>query len=812
MTRFRRMFSSNGGFMLIMPAVWKVYCEAEHGNKAIRDVIKYATSRFHAIHGEVFIFQSIDAAAAMISIPDAKDHESFASNLTSLLLSLAGQSKAGEMSAGGIQNVNRPYEREAIITSLNDSPDTLMSAISNGESMALMVDQFENKPFPLENLAKLFLTVIADDPFIVRAERFLVLFRFIVPSLYNNSMPARTVIREGIKALGSAVFNKPSLSRGEQSRSKVESPLPPSRQLQKDSSTHSMGTMFSRANDPSDFNAMKQQYLHLIVSFTKAGGQLQTDIIRRTLELLTSVLRDSSASSMQGVSLFLQELTQASLLRDTRPTPHDAISILSDIVPLIYSHGYAIDFSGVFDVLTQLLKEDQLMEDMNFRCMLERFCTAALDALEIAASSNTLRGVQFRQSFISLIVALSQLPHFDALSQLSGRSPSAGVLAALVLPVAQRIPSTTTVRGGTFGLRRAWLHLLGYALHVCRGFEQRNKIRDGGSGLEGQSSLRQGLQTSPRGMVAGLLLAIQVIKVIVIRAGEDIESVVPDVWLRIAGVIEDILKDGSGLFSLTGVTHDGSPLPSPAPSRPISPNQPLDYFGDMSAVMAPRIQEQAPRVVDYATWSILEMICFYRTPLNTRLRLWMQEKLARLETRRQSTGMSSGRPSPIRDPRRSSFSPFTKRRRSAALSAPPSPEGSPFSRTTNNAGTPPRLLLGSPNTISTFDRFPQASPPADGGVPRIRHLGPEFHLREARGTDGPSNPLRAAAKLVFISRPKLIQDSHRRVAAVRVFWGYEAFTGEDMSAFEAWTSQGALKKIVEETRELTREFHDITML
>jgi hypothetical protein len=154
-------------------------------------------------------------------------------------------------------------------------------------------------------------------------------------------------------------------------------------------------------------------------------------------------------------------------------------------------------------------------------------------------------------------------------------------------------------------------------------------------------------------------------------------------------------------------------------------------------------------------------------------------------------------------------------------SAPVSPDGSPSFRPSRGVGAPPPLFLGSPNTISTFDRFPQASPPADGAIPRIRHLGPEFQAQEkvqkAKGTGergGGSNPLRAAAKLISISRPVLVRESHRRVEAVRIFWGYESFTGpgDDMSAFEAWSGNVALKKIVEESRELVKEFHDIVKL
>ncbi|KAG8852983.1 hypothetical protein FRB91_005618, partial [Serendipita sp. 411] len=224
--------------------------------------------------------------------------------------------------------------------------------------------------------------------------------------------------------------------------------------------------------------------------------------------------------------------------------------------------------------------------------------------------------------------------------------------------------------------------------------------------------------------------------------------------------------------------------------------------------------EKAPRAVDYATWSLMEFVCFYRTPLSIQLRLWVQEKLTALEARFEASGqVSTQRRSLLRDQRRLSFSPFTKaRRRSGNLSVPPSPEISPSLRPRgmSTMGVPPNLLLGSASSISTFDRFPQASPPADSRIARIRHLGPEFPIREAKRATGPANPLRAASKSIPIGRTRLVQESHRRVHAVRIFWGYETFTGDDMSSFEAWSMSIALRRIAEESKELMGEFQDVS--
>ena len=58
-TRFRRLMASGSGFTLFMPAIVKVYCEAE-ANIDLRNTIEYAIHRFYAVHEEVFVFQTLD--------------------------------------------------------------------------------------------------------------------------------------------------------------------------------------------------------------------------------------------------------------------------------------------------------------------------------------------------------------------------------------------------------------------------------------------------------------------------------------------------------------------------------------------------------------------------------------------------------------------------------------------------------------------------------------------------------------------------------------------------------------------------------
>ncbi|CAG7849750.1 SubName: Full=Uncharacterized protein {ECO:0000313/EMBL:CCA73209.1} [Serendipita indica DSM 11827] len=783
MARFRRLFSSNGGFVLIMPAVWKTYCDSEGGSKAIRGAIEYAANRFNAIHTDTFIFQAVDAAASMVAHPSLLAPESFARNVATLISSL-GASFRGEINAGGIQNATRSDERDAMLTRLNE-PEVLISAAEGQGNMSAMVDEFGGRVFSQENVARLLLTVIADDPTIVRAENFLKLFRFITPSLYDNSMQARTVIREGIDALGRTVFARSWTPRTEVRAAQGESGanVPDMRSTQP-TAEFSSARLLAKATAPSSLHSMRQDYLQLIVAYTKAGGQLPTDVARRAVEMVKSILRESPSSITNNVAMFLREFADSSLLKPGKAvTSQEAIALLGEIPVLVHQYGLAVDFSGIFEVLTRMCSEDRFIADHGFnRMVVSGFFRAGFNSVESASLTNTLRGIGYRRSLVTLTAVLALLPGIDVLSHLQSRRANAGILAGFIIPLCLHLPSSAPTHATAASLRRTWLHLIGYAFNACLNVAHgRAAPKTTGTGLQARPSWGDGQHSSPRGIVASLLFALQAIKIILIRVGEEISKALPDIWLRASNLIRESLKDSNGNFFLSSdLANDMSPIPSPSSSRPPSPSQQADYQG--SAVGPNR--ERTPRAVDYAAWSILELICFYRMPLSIHLRLWLQERLSLLEARLDAAGVSTRVSSFMRDPRRQSFSPYSKaRRRSGVPSNTPSPDASP------SLGA---VRVGSPH--------------------HIFFLGPEFQIREAKGASTPVDPLRAAAKLISMTRPKLVQDSHRRVSVVRIFWGYEAFTGDDMSGFEAWTMASALKKITAETKELTREFHDVAKL
>ena len=69
-------------------------------------------------------------------------------------------------------------------------------------------DEFDSKRLGMDDLVRLFLTVIAHNPTILRAQQFIRFLMFMAPHLYHASASARTVLRDGVSALGAILLNK----------------------------------------------------------------------------------------------------------------------------------------------------------------------------------------------------------------------------------------------------------------------------------------------------------------------------------------------------------------------------------------------------------------------------------------------------------------------------------------------------------------------------------------------------------------------------------------------------------------------------
>ncbi|KAF8183119.1 hypothetical protein BJ912DRAFT_1144895 [Pholiota molesta] len=876
-TRFRRLFTSGSGYNLFMPALVKVYAETP-SHPGIRNAIEYAVNRFYALHQESFLYQAINTIGQLSMLPDI-DTPWFSKGVYELFSSLKRGVSPSAADVGGIYNANKAEEREALILhTADEKPQTFLSAIrrvdsQNGRQMFFQLpDEYESSRLSMDDFVRLFLTVIAHDLSISRAQHFLRLLLFLTPHLYHASSLTRAVLSDGISALGqifTKVFAKPKHNE------KTPKPTGPDEGvsfLPLDPGLAKTGN--ERTKSPSDSKSLRLDYLRLVVAFGSAGGQVSLAMARHAFEVVRSLLKDWGDTSFDPLTSFFDDFVKMLLNREEQGTPKAIVAFLQELSPLLHSHMSAIDFTGVFHTILKLSEMPIYANDSRFcQVVVEEICTAGLAACDLAISNNQLMTLPCRPTLVSLLAEAVLLKGSDIIAELENRPPTYQFLSGVVLPLTLSMKTEAHVIGNgllTKEHRRvlavAWVRILVYAMTAC---QKSRRDEDGTRHLRGLAGSFTRSKPNAKGRQEGafwrshlptFMTAMQIIKVVVVRGEADI-SFLPQlgIWERLAAFFKTMLAEGNADFALkpeissTASTPTGSPrnsaqfdLSNSASRLFVSTSSDLSRPGSPFSHTERIPTYYRPRIIDYSLWSILEFACAYRSPLRMQLKVLTMEKVVTLDHELQHQAWSTGGLSPslnARSSRRVSTSIFSKPRKRGSGLLAPSPESSPRMMPSPSILLPSPSLLEIPRLEIPMPRRPgyQVSPvsPYDRpGLPKIVHLGPVSPIAltpvspslggikpskstSSGGTaDGDADAV--VARATKIKSLKLIQETYRRIRGVQSYMGYELLLpipGSSMNAFsakekdedaglETWSKSQALNAIVNESKDLLEEFEE----
>ncbi|KAF7316109.1 RRM domain-containing protein [Mycena indigotica] len=807
-TRFRRLFTSGGGYTLFVPVLIKVYTEAE-GHAGIRLAIEYAFNRFYALHREAFIFQSIDSMAAVMALPNLKG-DWVAKNIYTLLATLTRPIPLNAPDHAAIRGVNKIQEREALLFSTADEkPQTFLASMQkNGDERTKVLvnipEEYESKRLGIDNIVRLFFTVIAHDPAVLRAEQFLRFLRHLTPYLYNASSSARTLLKEGIEALGVITMRPFVKSKGND----------PSLRVPEEPSMDSMISGVPEATQPSktklssDILAMRLDYLSLILNFTKAGGLISPPASHRALDLIKHMFRDHDNEVREPISSFLAEYTKNCLIRESANarTVKSVVAFLGDLSSLLSSFALSLDFSGVFSTLTQLCGDPTYANEPTFsNVLVNQICSFALNACEQAAAEKQLLSLPSRYPLVLLICQAITLNGADVIAEVIRRRPSYEFMSGIILPICLHMKTgeqvmASAVRTEPWHLeahRNTWIRLLGYTMTACQQpMEANPRTRS--------KSPDRRLSSGNKSPMTIFVVGLQVIKVVIVRAREDLDMSFPGIWTRVALFLKMVLAEGSGTFALRPTREyspNASPISSPRSSSQFDLGQPFHKSNFNSSRPLP-----SPRIVDYVLWSFLEMLVAFRTPLLLHMRLFAQEKVSSLsqEIHQYNTTTS---PSPSRPV----STAFSKPRRRSMM---PSPEASPgLSPTQSFVNIPHPSMLSLDTSFSRQAGFYQPSSPRDiQGAGPIVHLGPTT----SSGLFAPSSSggrIRAMVKSTRVRSLVLVHATYRRIRLVQKTLGYDndllpaaQMLVED--SMPTWTAAQAMECLARETQEIMEEFEE----
>ncbi|WVW80039.1 hypothetical protein I302_102012 [Kwoniella bestiolae CBS 10118] len=529
--RFRRLFATMG-FSTIMRSVYDTY---SGGSSALKDCIEYASRSFYRIHQDSFVYQT----CVVISEGDYD-----ASEVYSLLSNLSrGNSESSGVSSG-IKDLNNQEEIDALVQMLS-GPEIALSDLGQAFSEKQSLKQvsaitLEETIFPKENIIKLFVTVIAANPATIRASNFLKLLSGLVPHI-STHRPSHELLREGVEVLGSVI------------------------QKGKTGDEAAISAFHPGSNEStSDWTAARREYVFLVESFARSGGQLGASATKRTLDMVLDLLRRQPESVGPAASSIVSCLAKTHL-SSSKPTP-----FLRDIAPLFRMFIAVVEFSGVLDSITDLIKRSSFDLDGEITSIIvEDYVEPAIRMLASAAEESMAFIVPLRSSAVKLLAAAVFL-RGDALGALERHPPSASLLASLVLPLCLLLePPEEVDREAVYG--SLWIRLLHYVL----------KARDR------QKTKTVKTVTTNQVIAATVLLTVQIVKVIFIRASESISSV-KGLWTYVSSYLLRVIEDGNASFAESAIVHT------------------------------------SPRMVDWIMWSLFEVVCLHKNPIMIDIRFKLQ--------------------------------------------------------------------------------------------------------------------------------------------------------------------------------------------
>lgn len=816
-TRFRRLFSSGGGYPLFMLAIIKVYAEQED-NQRIGQAIEYAANRFYALHQETFLFQTLDVVGHAVTT-NGCEASWIMVHVHRLLSSLRYDSTNTSLDGLGIRDCTRSQEKEALIFTLaEEKPQVFMESMRrNGanekRSTVGLPEEYASISLLPENIIRLLLTVIAHDPSIQRAQCFLYLLRLSVKTMYDTSKPARNVLRDGIDAIGTIILRIHTKSRNSE----------PAPSLMNDYSDINnsceevtlVNSFQEKSKGPSDTTIMQLNFLYLVLEYLRSGGQVLSTTSQKFFDTVRVLLRETTGREVE-VAEILCQYSEAFLNPIHRQSSKEVITFLEIVAPIISTHGTTVDFSGIYEAIISVASDNKFTGDSRFsHTLVTQVCRAGLRAHATRCGGEGIPFHSMGSPFIRLVALSTSIHSADVVAEIEQHPPSHQFIGGVVLPLILTLDASGHFKSyshkHTHGI---WLRLLSYALSAFQ-----NIIRNPTSSSSPErrkSGDKRHSGSSREEAVMTIVTAVQAIKLICVKGVEDISSSLPGIWSRLATVLKSVLTEGNASFAFGNADFSAPPSPIQSPRHSISSFDPFDESDALRPSVAFDFRHalhppSQPRFIDYLLWSVLELICLFRSPLMLQFRLLILDKVCHLDDEiRTHQGGFPG----TRGRRVSSI--FSKPRR--RLSHTQANHLSPASALSQGLS----LGTNSPHTLNIdvhigrqagFERPLTSSPAGPSRLPHIVHLGPAQRSNFRRSAS-PTGTICMFLKGRMIQSSQLVHATYRRIRLVQASMGYDLLLplpagmepGEEFDTIQAWTKRQAIDALVREMEDLAQEF------
>ncbi|CAJ0834999.1 1470_t:CDS:2, partial [Entrophospora sp. SA101] len=675
-TRFHRLFDANRGYSIFIPALFKVFCESEK-IPPIRSAIIFAWCKFFRIHGESFIFQALGCLTPLIlkgSIKSTKLCEWMSLSLYELFKALNFPVNQGD--SLGIHDI--VDELETVDTLFSD-PLPLFSGTfkKRANSMASkaksgLLGTQEEKIFSLEDLVRLFMTIIAYDPGSLRAEQFVQILQYLVPHLLQESSSIRTLVDDGMAALTEVFLkfsksSKPIInSMGNINNTNIYNSENGNKNESMDNLnidnndlhiSEATAQAFGKQWQQNDRMTIKRNFLVLVQKYKKYGGILSENSHSKLANMICLMIKDYAAAKKKISTNFLKDYIKDALLFNT--TFEDGrkriTSLIRQVAPSFRQHYKSIDFSGFIDGLV-LIVTDKLKFTMNDHTMAsfikEKYISFGLSvALRPDREDGEPMQLHLCQSLVDLFVSMMVYSDQDILSELDRYLPTHQLIAYVLIPICLQYKPEDSVfmplpsKNDSHKSKAAdcWIRILYFITKACnKGIVLRSKTTS--FGFRSTSNISNPItdnkdenEENNSGKVVSItaestatfILSFIALKILLVRAEKYITHT-KGMWVHIAQFIRQMLNfAGTASLSQKSKTAMISSGSTPATSMPNlhANNDISETTNDRNSFNPNSRSIFLSSTQDFVLWAFLELILYYKLPINLYMRTFIHQKL-----------------------------------------------------------------------------------------------------------------------------------------------------------------------------------------
>ncbi|KAK9765560.1 hypothetical protein K7432_006009 [Basidiobolus ranarum] len=641
-TKFERMFKSSRGYFLFLPALFRSYCEAKT-TETIRSSIEYAWGRFYEIHEESFIFQAMGSLIPIILKSFAKSKE-FGTHLVKCYFKLMKVLREQPVSDRlGVATSAITSEGDAAIYNM---PEVQVKNLTKASTSAAAVLRntlpHRKSNFTIEDLFKLFMTIIAHDPGSLRAQQFIQILPHLLPLFVKEGHEVKNLVIEGIVALVNVFYkfsrNAKPVSTGDKHDNfesidgMVYRAANEDMNFEQQSTTFNTNTTRKKNWKQNDHVVIKVEFLQLIQTYAQLGFPLSTVEYESLSAIIKSVLRDYNTIKGFVSSDWIRDFIVETIfpLKNIEEISSAMSIIFKHLAPTLRTYQKSCDFSGILQSITLVVQRyHKRMKSGFYHMLLERFINPSFSIItreEIGERHKHF--VTFCDTLVNLFCVMTVYTKVDTFEELNKIILSPITMRRIIIPICLRLDvSPYLVRTSPLfdkeGQQRAiqhWMNIIKFLTRNClRAVDVLSKLSSL-SNLQISSmpeassteSVTQSLTQHTFSASAMLMLHFIALKITMLRS-DCYLAADAGIWADLSHFIHR-LASTSQLIDANSDNHQsiwspkagsGSHDVPPSPTASILPSPVKGFLPDPSVSLKP---------FEYVMWSFLEFLTLYQHP------------------------------------------------------------------------------------------------------------------------------------------------------------------------------------------------------